>query len=173
MDIQAARNMLRINRHRLDDELEINAQIMEMIGREVAKHNSRMLEMKKGVDSTEARVMADLKDADPKMSNPVAEKEAKRNKDYLSAWSAYQLARQTHEEWEAVYKAWVTRSFDLKALGELFAHQYFAIDSIHAPNLAPSEGTRTAMRERTGDYSRPRPEPAEEPKPRRRTLVDS
>lgn len=179
MELTNVRQMLRINRHRLDEELEVNSDIQERIGREVARRNSLMLEAKRALEDTEARVIADLKEADAKMSNPIAEKEAKRHRDYKTAWASYQVARQEHEEWEAAHKAWITRSFDLKALGELYGFQYFTIDSVQRAREPAfgqkisdqrSERVRSEMRNKTGDFSKHQ---ESETRPRRRTLVDS
>lgn len=179
MELTNIRKMLKINRHRLDEELEVNSDIQERIGREVARRNSLMLEAKRMLTETEARVIADLKEADPKLSNPIAEKEAQRHRDYRAAWTSYQVARQEHEEWEAAYKAWITRSYDLKALGELYGFQYFTIDSVQR-DREPAFGqkitdqrtdrVRLEMRNKTGDFSKPQ---ESEARPRRRTLVDS
>lgn len=168
MDLQQARNMLRINRHRLDDELEINAQVGEEIGREMAKRNSKQLDLKKSLDMVTAAEVARLKEDDPKLSNPAAEKEATRSREWRTAWNDYQAARHEHEEWEIVYKAWISRGFDLKALGELFAHQYFAMDSIRGPYPSKMDSIRSSMRERSREI-----ETTSSDRPRRRSLVDS
>lgn len=157
------RAMLRINRHRLDDELECHAQISEEIGREVARKNSYMLEKKKSLDTTLARLISKLKATDEKMSNPVAENEAKRDSQYDEAWKGWQATRAELEEWQAVKDAWYQKGFDLKALGDLYAHQYFALDAIRGPYPSKMESIRAQQREKVGDYSRP-----EEETPRRR-----
>lgn len=189
MNISEVRNMIRINRHRLDDELEINAQVMEEIGRTVSRLNGVQLELKRKLAIAEAKAISELKEADPKMSNPIAEKEAARDRDVNRAWEAWQGSRAELEEWESVQKAWYQRGFDLKALGDLFAHQYFAMDSIRGPYPSGMESLRGQMREASGnagqrrhqaDEGRARGEQAlsnstqqENPRPRRRTLVDS
>lgn len=177
MQLSEVRNMLRINRHRLDDELEIQADVLDRIGREVALHNSRMLEAKKELAVTEARVIERLKEDDPKMSNPLAEKAAARDREYTEAWQKYQQARHLHEEWESAYKAWHARGFDIKALGELFAHQYFTISEVRGPYPENTQSIRSRVREASEQTTARRStrEPAEEEqptRPRRRTLVD-
>lgn len=161
--------MLRINRHRLDDELEINSEIADHIGQRVAKLNSFQIELKRQLEITEAKVIARLKESDPKMTNPIAEKEAKNSRDFEQAWKAFQAARAEHEAWESIQKAWYQRGFDLKALGDLFGHQYFALDSVRGPYPSNMDGLRSRMRQAS---ERPPPPMAEEPgRPRRRTLV--
>lgn len=179
MQLSEVRNMLRINRHRLDDELEIHADVLDRIGQEVARHNSRMLEAKKQLSAVKAQVIEQLKADDPKMTNPMAEDAAARDRDYSEAWAKYQVARQAHEEWESAYKAWYQRGFDLKALGDLFANQYFAISDIRGPYPENTENFRRRAREaseQTDERRRRAASPVEEQtttRPRRRTLVDS
>lgn len=130
MDINEFRALLKIDKHRLDEDLTYNSELQEQIGREVAKRNTVMLRAKRELDEAESAAFARLKRGDEKMTNPQAEKAAKSDRHYLLAWDAYQEARQAHEEWESLHKAWVTRSYDMKALGELFGAQYFALDSV-------------------------------------------
>ena len=62
------RTMLPIHKHRLDDELEIHAQLQEQISHETTLRNSRMLEAKEDLAKTEARVADDLREDDPKLT---------------------------------------------------------------------------------------------------------
>lgn len=175
MDLFKARSLLKINKHDLDSELERNAQVGEEIGREVAVANTAQLRLKRDLEATEAQVIASLKDADAKMTNPIAEKEAKRNPRYLKGWDAYHEARQLYEEWDAIYKSWIGRGYDLKALGQLFSDQYFAINSVTGPAQRDYERdqARAIMRERTGDHSRRQEKEIPEVRPRRRSLDNS
>ena len=59
MELSQVRNMLRINKHRLDDELELHAEVLDRVGQEVVKRNSRMIELKKRLEEVEAKVTAD------------------------------------------------------------------------------------------------------------------
>ena len=170
MELSEIRNMLKINRHRLDDELEVHSEIMDRIGQRVVKLNGRQIELKRQMEITEAKVISRLKDDDPKMTNPIAEKEAKGSRDYETAWKAYQVARAEHEEWEVVQKAWYQRGFDIKALGDLFGNQYFALDSVRGPYPSNMEGLRSKMRQAS---ERSESLDEEVRRPRRRTLVDS
>lgn len=172
--IDVFRNMLRINKHRLDDELEIQAETQERISSHLARLNSRMLELKKSTDQTEASVIARLKDNDAKLSNPLAEKEAKRDREYMSAWQAYQVARQEYEEWLGLYEAWKSRGYQLKTLADLHGDQYFAIDYTtgKAAREAASDDARSRMREAAAQRnSEPAPEQITPPLPRRRATI--
>lgn len=156
LDIAYYRSLLRVDRNRLDDQLEQNAQSAEEIGREVARRTRNVADLKRELEVTEANIIARLKEADSKLSNPIAEKEARGHRDYRAAWTIYQDAKQELEEWEAVKSAWHQRGFDMKALGELYAQQYFVVDSVGHRSRATPETTRAAMRERVGEISRPR-----------------
>lgn len=173
--IDVFRNMLRINKHRLDDDLEIHAETQERISATLAKMNSRMLELKKSLEQTEAVVIGEVKERDPKLSNPLAEKEAKRDRSYISAWQAYQTARQEHEEWQGLYSAWQARGYNLKTLSDLHGAQYFAVSSTGRANAEEDVArARTRMREAAAEHTHRAPAvqttttPADPP-PRRRT----
>lgn len=167
MELHAIRQMLRINRHRLDEELEIHSQMMDTIGQEVVRLNSKAIELKKKLEETEAKVVERIKDQDPKMTNPQAERECKRDREYSAAWSAHQQARHEHDEWELIAKAWYQRGFDLKALGELFAAQYFSLDSVRGPYPSNMESLRADMR-RANESKAPTDDA---PRVRRRSIV--
>lgn len=152
ISLEFVRSHLYIDRMALDDELAIHAQVTEEINREVARANTAMLEAKRQLDITEAQVIASLKAVDVKMSNPVAEKEARQSRQYEKAWRAYLDARQLHEEWQGAQDAWAKKGYGLRELGALFGNEYFAVDSIRGP--ANMKRIRESMRERTGDFSR-------------------
>jgi hypothetical protein len=176
--IEVFRNMLRVNKHRLDDELEIQAETQERISSHLARLNSRQLELKKSLDATEALVISRLKDNDAKMSNPVAEKEARRDREYVAAWQAWSVARQEHEEWLGLYEAWKSRGYQLKTLADLHGDSYFTIDSTSSRSSLREdpEAARTRMREAAARLREPAPAPAPETPPpstipRRRALT--
>lgn len=158
-DLHTYRQMLRVNRHRLDEELELQAEMQERIGRMVAKVNSYMLEQKKGLEATEAEVIDDLKSNDSKLSNPVAEKEARRSKQYTAAWRAYQVARQDYEEWAALYEAWKQRGYSMRGLADLYRDQYFAVTYVNGANQLTDRELLNKARQALA------PKPKEEPPP--------
>lgn len=170
-DIKTFRTMLRVNKHRLDEELELQAELQERISSQVSRLNSRALELKKTLDSTFARVVADLKEDDAKMSNPIAEKEARRHRDYTSAWQAWLVANQEHEEWLGLYEAWKARGYQLNTLAKLYGDDYFAINTVHGE--ADGGRLREVLRTASNEKRQSREETKEEdsPRPRRRPLT--
>lgn len=171
-ELATYRKMLPINRHRLDDELAINSEIQDHIGRQVAHSNTRLLDQKRRLDEIEARLFDELK-LDSKMTNPQVEREIKRNPEWRKQWVLWQSDRETHEQWESLYKAWITRSYDLKALCELHGQQYFALESVRGPYPTNMESLRGALRDASTKVDRTRQQATEPERPRRRSLVDS
>lgn len=164
-NIETYRNMLRVNKHRLDDELEIQAEVMDRIGQQLTLANSRAIEAEDSLKKVEARLFREFKDAGEKVTDATAKSESLRHRDRTQAWEAYQLTRATHQEWQVLYEAWKARGFSLKELGELFGTQYFQINSIQRRD------DTDAIRERMRDANREanqQPPPMQEETPRRR-----
>lgn len=130
--IEKYRGMLVINKHRLDDELEIQADIQERISAEVAALNSRFLECKDQLAKVEARLADDFRDTDAKMTVGAIAGKVLRNSERNGAWDRLQAAREELEVAQGVLDAWVKRGYSLKTLGELYTGQYFSVRSAGA-----------------------------------------
>jgi hypothetical protein len=126
------RTMLRVQKHRLDDELEVNAEIYDHIGQQLTKATSRMNEAKEELARVEARVTQEARDSfeGKRVAKDDVVADVKRNRDYRSAYEQYQLARHDHEEWESLYRAWAQRGKDIDLLGRLYGNQYWTLDSV-------------------------------------------
>lgn len=125
------RNLLMIHKHRLDDELEIQAQVMDQISTQVVIQNSRSLEAKEALSQIESRLLEDARDSDTKVTVSQAEAIVKRNPERRRTWEKYQQARAEHEAWVGMLEAWRQRGYSIKTLADLYAAQYFTIDSTH------------------------------------------
>lgn len=145
------RSRLKINRHGLDVALEHHAQFLEEIGRECARVHREVETARSHRDMALAALVRRLKATEPKATAPLIDAEA--TLDPIVAGANFKLRdkQQEHAEWEALNRAWYQRGFDLKALGELYGAQYFAIDSVSAP--LPSQQQRQAMREASAAVS--------------------
>ena len=137
-------NMLTTHKHRLDDELEVHAPMMERINREVVTHNSRMLELKDKLGRLGGRLGEDLKDDDPKATVSLIDGRVKKHPDRLRAWELYQQARAEHEQWTGLADAWKQKGYSIKTLADLYAASYFALQShqVRDRNLSPDRGYR-------------------------------
>lgn len=126
MDINLIRNQLRINRHRLDEELELQAYVAEQISTEVAKLKSRTEAANEALKDIEARLVLDMRDEGNKQT--VAEMTARIQRDRTRKAQADQVAVVKHEllVWEGLQEAWKQRSFALRNLASLYSSDYFA-----------------------------------------------
>lgn len=129
--IEQYRTMLRINRHRLDEELELQAELMDRISSQVAVLNSQQLEAKEELSRIEARLFLELKG--DKVSNEAANAEVRKHRERITAWQRYQVARQTCEDWQGLLSAWTARGYHIKVIADLFIAQYFAVTTVHGP----------------------------------------
>lgn len=140
--LQKCRALLRIDRHRLDDELETQAEYQEEIGRRTAHLEHRVALTKDELARTEARLIEDFRDGATK---DLAEAKAKRHPERRQVWDRYQEAVEAHAQYANLLDAWKNRGRDIHALGKLFGDEYFAV-------------TRTSITQR-----RPRPERVSRP----------
>ncbi len=160
MKLEEVRALITIDKHRLDEHLATNAAVMEQIGRQVAWAENDVRHIKKRLESIEAKVIAELRTDDEKMSNAVAEKEARRDARWTEQWEKYSDAQHHHAEWVAAEAAWKQRGWDLRAMTDLYGHQYFELTTTTSP-----DSVRRAMRDAV--------ERAPLKETRRRTLVNS
>lgn len=177
-DLQTYRKMLYVHRHRLDDELEIQADIMERISAQTVIQNSRALEAKDQLSRIEARLVEDAKDDDPKLSNPMAEARVRRDPERIKAWQVYQAARAEHEAWQGLLDAWKQRGYAIKTLADLYAANYYSPSSTvrKESEVQKADDLRAQMRaarQRGANYAEADAEPEAEAPRRttRRTLV--
>ena len=142
--IEQYRGMLTVNKHRLDDELEIQADIMGRISDQVVIANSRAIEAKDQLAAVEARLQIELKESDPKITVAMMEAESKTHRKRVAAWQALQAARAEHESWAGLLEAWKERGRAMKLLGDLYGAQYWTHTSIGV-----QERTQRSMDETT------------------------
>jgi len=156
---QFVRDLLPTRKHRLDDELEVHADVLERISAEVARRNTDSLAAKDEFSRVEARVYVDLhKEAarnGVKITVDQANSGVKLSRERNAAMKDWQAARELHEEWQGLYEAWRTKGFNIARLTELHGAQYFAINSgTAAREPERQERTRGSIRAAVGDYSK-------------------
>lgn len=141
--IDVFRDMLPINKHRLDEELETHAVSADRIASLTAAANKRMLSAKREVDALTAAIAADLREG--KVPATLVEKEAKRDPRYRAAYEEFLDLQEEYEQWQGLNSAWTSRGYNLKPLGELFAHGYFAMTSIVSEDAGKAQQRRREM----------------------------
>lgn len=155
LDYEAFVKMLHVNRHRLDDELEVQSDIFHQIGEQLAYAGARESDAKDRLDTCEAELYLDLtnKASTAKMTKDQAQATIQLDPFRVKAFRAHQATKTEKSNWQSLYDSWKARGFDLKTLGQLYTDQYFAIDS--AGRAVPRED-RTARRQQEAVEQRPR-----------------
>lgn len=123
------RDKLKVNKHALDDLLEDHADLLDQIGQRLAMANTAMLEAKDKLARVEARVSQRLRDDHEKLTVAQVNEKLVRDDARLDAFDAYQKARQEHECWDTLNKAWQARGKSISVLSDLYGRQYFALRS--------------------------------------------
>lgn len=131
------RAMLPTHKHRLDDELELQAQVMEEISLEVTRKNSRQIDLKEEVARLDGRLAEDVREDDPKATIGSIDAKIKRNPERVKAWEVYQVARAEHEKWSGLLDAWKQKGYSIKTLADLYAASYFTLASHQARSRNP------------------------------------
>jgi hypothetical protein len=154
VNLQQYRNAVRINKHRLDDELEIQAQFLEDIGRQVALLDAKCAELKEELERTESRILIDLRNrAADKMAAQEISARVTTAPERIKASQLHAQAVHDLAEWKSLYEAWRGRGYALRTLADLHGQQYFSITSAGSETRAPAEridsSARMAMRAAT------------------------
>lgn len=150
-DLTRYRAQLRVDKHALDDELQRQSQVLEIIGREVAQAERMVAMAEEEVDVEEARTFRSAKAEDPKASVEAIKAIVAVDKACRTARQRLIDARHHAAEWQALSKAWYARGFDLKALAELYASDYFALTQTtiaEPPGREPRAFVRKRLDER-------------------------
>lgn len=148
LDADEFRQRLRIDKGSLDDELEVQAQVLDRIGREVARLERAEAEAKDTLAATEARLAAEYKDDEQKRTVSELAGLVQRDRERVRDFQKLQDAKQAHGEWKSLYDAWKARGFAIKELAQLFVAQYFSLsDSVQGRGRTEEhiESMRAAM----------------------------
>lgn len=165
MNLKDFEPMLPINKMRLDDELEIQAQISYKIAEETGLANSRQMSAKEDLNRYEAELRIKLITAvgdEKPMSDTKALIVVATDTERTRLWHNYQVARAAYESWMGLYTAWGQRGYALKTLADLHLGEYYTItaagkensDSDYSKRRQMLARSRTAVAETTEVPSR-------------------
>lgn len=148
MDLMSElRARLRVNKHALEDELETQAEVLDRIGREVSRADSRAQAAADRVKRMEASAFSDLKAGGS--SDRVSELAARRDPDRMKAFDESVQARQELDDWRSLHEAWKARGFSIKELVALYQSKYFEMGTTSGIERPPAVRVRR-------DYTEPR-----------------
>lgn len=165
------RAMLPTNKHRLDDELEMQAQVMEDISSEVVKQNQRVQTTKLSLDQVEARLAANIRDDEARITAAQVEGKVKRDPEWIKARQLYVNAVADHGQWVGLLEAWRQKGYSIKTLADLYAAQYFTISSHQARERSTQVKPRDQSELRR-DIRQAMKTAIESVSPRRRSVVN-
>ena len=146
-DLQTFRALLRVNKHRLDEELEIQAEVMDRISDRMAQISARAAEAEQELKAAEARIYRQIKDGDEKMTEKAADNAVRRHQDRIRAHERMVLVNQELAQWQGLYAAWKARGFSISSLCDLYLGQYYTKDS-HSSRTDQRRSEEVALRER-------------------------
>lgn len=149
LTIPIVHNMLRINRYRLDEELELQGEVAAHIAREVAKTNSRMIEAADKLKRLEGELLLNFRsDRVEKETAPEINARVLLDRERIAAFGVLQAARYQHEEWTGLQEGWKQRSHALSRLSELHSTDYFSQRTVTVNGEDPGaiDRARAALR---------------------------
>lgn len=122
---------MKINKHALDDELEIQADTLHRISEFMADARDAMERAEDKLDSEEADAFIEVSDMHRarKMNLDYIKNNVRNDPRRKAAWIAHREAALDFEKWENLYYAWKQRSYALTSLAELATASYYAVDS--------------------------------------------
>lgn len=169
MDLNSFEGMLRINKHRLDEELELQAEIQWRISEEMNSAGAKVAELKDRLGQVEAEAAKALLEQFPGLGDAKIKDQVRASPMRIRASAAYNSAKTIHERWISMHSAWVSRGFSLKSLCDLHHSDYFAVSS---HTVADSDKV-TSMRETMNQARKAVHSEEPEGKVRRRTLKEA
>lgn len=128
------KNMLRINKHRLDDELELQAQIQFDISEALTKANSRQARLESEMEEYDAKLYINMRKSEIKRTVADLQAEILTSGDHQSWLDDIHIAKHQAAEWHGMHEAWKQRGFALKSLSDLAMSNYFAINTTYESN---------------------------------------
>lgn len=129
MELEDITKMLVINKHRLDDELEVQADIQWQIAEQLTITESRRDEAKNELDRLEAELMSEIAEDDPKLSLAKIQAKVLVNPTRVKAFQNLQMLKRDHNRWSGMLNSWISKGKSLSNLCELYKSNYFAMDS--------------------------------------------
>lgn len=117
---------IRVNRHRLDEELELQGEWAYWIGQEVARRDSQVETYTDELKRTEARLYADAREKLDKPTEKEVEAWVRRHPDRVTSFERLQVAKVEAGKWAAAAEGWKQRSYSLKSLATLYSSDYWA-----------------------------------------------
>jgi len=142
LNYQEIKDRLTINKHLLDDELEVQAAIQHMISELLSRSTQSVERLENELEEIESRIYINKSGELHAGKKPSVEylkasvrTDGRRREKFLELIAA----RAEHERWEGLYYAWRSRNNALESLSKLAVANYFVVESTYDRNREASE----------------------------------
>ena len=117
------RGRLKFSMHRVGEELEIQAEVLDEIGRELSRAEGRHALAADKLKRAESTAFAQAKMDGS--SDKLAELSMRNDPYRIEVFDTVQKARQEVDDWRSLQEAWKERGFSLKGTVALYSAKYF------------------------------------------------
>lgn len=152
MNLREIEKRLFVDKHHLDDELEIQAQVQYHISSKVAELAEELSSAKETMKIAEAKLVSEHSSKDAKRTVKQIDSAIQLSDIYQAAAEEVRDIQKELDKAHGLLDAWKQKGFALKALADLSMSNYYAIDSTSVRreqiNQVRSERTRLNTRGR-------------------------
>jgi hypothetical protein len=145
------KDKLFIEKHCLDDELQIQSSIQCMISEKLSKARQHMDLCENDLEKIEARLYVTKSEELINGKKPSVEylkSAVKSDKERTAKWLDFNESRAEHERWEGLYYAWRSRNDALQGLAKLAVANYYAVESTFDRKERTRSSSRPVIRRR-------------------------
>lgn len=131
LTIDQIQAMLTVDKHRLDEALVVQADVMFRISDNITDYAEQVAQLSDDLKQVEAAAFLEAKDQG--QSDKLAEKTAKSHPGRVKIGDQLAAAKRQHSRWSGLHEAWKARGYAIRELAALYAAQYFVV----SPNSTP------------------------------------
>ena len=128
--LEEMRERLQINKHLIDDELEIQPSLSFHAGQEAAKAREEKDNARIRIDIIRDHVAHELRKKNDKISEARLTRECEAHPEVVDMKRAYNKASRKSAELDHLVSAIAQRSHSLSGLSNLYVHNYYSKDSV-------------------------------------------
>lgn len=130
MKIETYSDLLKINKHQLDEELVVHSDVLFRINERIVKLREFSVSASDELKKSEAEAFAAQKqmlDNGKPLSDTRAEMGARTDPFRMKAWTAATAAKAELERWEGLYAAWKDKGYNMSTLAGLYQTGNFSV----------------------------------------------
>lgn len=131
LTLRELKGMLKINKHKLDDELEVQAHVHFQISEKLSGAIGRQQRLESEMEEYDAKLLLSMRKSDVKRTVAELQAEILTSGDHQSWLDDLHIARHEVAEWQGMYEAWKQRGFALKSLADLAMSNYYNVDTTY------------------------------------------